>query len=313
MGLFNKKIGQIFLKEDSDAENFVNNMTVLLEKAEGDNKKEIEKQIKLASYGIIGEKNIAFELKNSGIDMYVLHDICLEYKEMKAQIDYIIITRRRIYVIECKNLIGNIEIDSSGNFIRTYELFGKKIKEGLYSPITQNQRHLEVIKGLLTPDNIIKKYFFEKNFYDAYKSLVVLSNPKTYLNAKFAKKQVKEQVIRADALISYIKESDSAVDYAYTDEEMQKFAEFFIKNNVSERSDYSLKYKEIIEKVKEESENNIQQDIPTDDTKESEKICPRCGEKLVLRIAKKGENAGNEFWGCSAFPKCRYIENNSLK
>lgn len=311
MGLFNKKIGQIFLKEDSDAENFISNMTMLLEKADGDNKKEIEKQIKLASYGIIGEKNIAFELKNSGIDMYVIHDICLEHKEMKAQIDYIIITRRRIYVIECKNLIGNIEIDSLGNFIRTYELFGKKIKEGLYSPITQNQRHLEVIKGLLTPDNIIRKYFFEKNFYETYKSLVVLSNPKTYLNAKFAKKEVKSQVIRADALISYIKESDRSVDYAYTDEEMQKFAEFFLKNNVSERSDYSLKYKEIIEKVKEESDNNIQQDIPADDTKEIEKICPRCGEKLVLRIAKKGEKAGNEFWGCSAFPKCRYIENNS--
>ena len=308
MGLFNKKIGQIFLKEDSDAENFVKNMTLLLEKAEGDNKKEIEKQIKLASYGMIGEKNIAFELKNSGIDMYVLHDICLVHREMKAQIDYIIITRRRIYVIECKNLIGNIEIDSSGNFIRTYELFGKKVKEGLYSPITQNQRHLEVIKGLLTPDNIIRKYFFEKNFYDTYKSLVVLSNPKTYLNAKFAKKEVKAQVIRADALISYIKECDRSVDYAYTDEEMQKFAEFFLKNNVSERSDYSLKYKEIIETVKEKQENNIHQDMPVENTEEPEKICPRCGEKLVLRIAKKGENAGNEFWGCSAFPKCRYIE-----
>ena len=27
---------------------------------------------------------------------------------------------------------------------------------------------------------------------------------------------------------------------------------------------------------------------------------------LVLRVAKKGENAGNQFYGCSAFPKCRY-------
>lgn len=30
----------------------------------------------------------------------------------------------------------------------------------------------------------------------------------------------------------------------------------------------------------------------------------RCG--LVLRVAQKGENAGNQFYGCSAFPKCRY-------
>jgi restriction system protein len=28
---------------------------------------------------------------------------------------------------------------------------------------------------------------------------------------------------------------------------------------------------------------------------------------MVLRKATKGKNAGNEFWGCSAFPKCRSV------
>ncbi len=37
--------------------------------------------------------------------------------------------------------------------------------------------------------------------------------------------------------------------------------------------------------------------------------CPRCGAELVLRTAKKGNNAGKQFYGCSAFPKCRYIQN----
>ncbi|MBR2936871.1 MAG: topoisomerase DNA-binding C4 zinc finger domain-containing protein [Oscillospiraceae bacterium] len=35
--------------------------------------------------------------------------------------------------------------------------------------------------------------------------------------------------------------------------------------------------------------------------------CPKCGAELVLRTAKKGSNAGNQFYGCSNFPKCRYI------
>ena len=35
--------------------------------------------------------------------------------------------------------------------------------------------------------------------------------------------------------------------------------------------------------------------------------CPKCDAPLVRRVAKRGENAGNEFWGCSAFPKCRTI------
>jgi restriction system protein len=35
--------------------------------------------------------------------------------------------------------------------------------------------------------------------------------------------------------------------------------------------------------------------------------CPRCGALMVLRTAKRGGNAGGQFWGCSSFPKCRGI------
>lgn len=35
--------------------------------------------------------------------------------------------------------------------------------------------------------------------------------------------------------------------------------------------------------------------------------CPYCGGNLVLRTATRGKNAGNQFYGCSNFPKCRYI------
>ncbi len=35
MGLFSKKIGPMFMKEDSDAEKFIEDMTVLSEKAYG--------------------------------------------------------------------------------------------------------------------------------------------------------------------------------------------------------------------------------------------------------------------------------------
>ena len=35
--------------------------------------------------------------------------------------------------------------------------------------------------------------------------------------------------------------------------------------------------------------------------------CPKCGGAMVRRVAKRGENAGSEFWGCSMFPKCRTI------
>jgi len=39
--------------------------------------------------------------------------------------------------------------------------------------------------------------------------------------------------------------------------------------------------------------------------KSNDNICPLCGAEMVLRTAKKGPKAGEKFWGCSAFPKCR--------
>jgi restriction system protein len=32
--------------------------------------------------------------------------------------------------------------------------------------------------------------------------------------------------------------------------------------------------------------------------------CPKCGGTMVKRTAQRGSNAGKQFWGCLAFPKC---------
>lgn len=36
-----------------------------------------------------------------------------------------------------------------------------------------------------------------------------------------------------------------------------------------------------------------------------EPACPICASQMVKRTAKKGQNAGAQFWGCSNFPTCR--------
>jgi hypothetical protein len=33
--------------------------------------------------------------------------------------------------------------------------------------------------------------------------------------------------------------------------------------------------------------------------------CPRCSSIMRRRRARRGRNAGNEFWGCSAYPSCK--------
>ncbi len=33
--------------------------------------------------------------------------------------------------------------------------------------------------------------------------------------------------------------------------------------------------------------------------------CPVCAQTMLRRVAKKGASAGNAFWGCAGYPKCR--------
>jgi restriction system protein len=35
--------------------------------------------------------------------------------------------------------------------------------------------------------------------------------------------------------------------------------------------------------------------------------CPQCGSGMVKRTARKGGNAGGEFWGCSKYPTCKGV------
>lgn len=47
--------------------------------------------------------------------------------------------------------------------------------------------------------------------------------------------------------------------------------------------------------------------IASPSIEEKNQLCPKCSSELVLRIIKKGENKGNTFLACSAFPKCKHI------
>jgi hypothetical protein len=35
--------------------------------------------------------------------------------------------------------------------------------------------------------------------------------------------------------------------------------------------------------------------------------CPACGAEMILRTARRGDNAGKQFYGCSNFPACREV------
>ena len=335
MGLFAKP-EVVILKESSDAKAYLEKLEMLYDNVKNDTNlaEKIEKEIAITKAGIIGEEQILFELKNSGMDLVVLHDVYIaDPAGNGAQIDFLVITPYVNVLIECKNLFGNIEINNKGDFIRTIEYGKKRYKEGLYSPITQNERHMRVFKECRkATKGLISGALMEMGFDNFNKSLIVLANPKTVVNDRYAPKDVKKQVIRADQLIATLREMRS--DVKSSKKEMLALGEKILTYNIEERKDYFAKFEELqkdaeaksvddesvegnqIEETKEnadvaemaEEKPQVKNDAMNEAENSSIKVCPRCGRELVLRTAKKGNNQGNQFWGCSGFPKCRYIE-----
>ncbi len=303
MGFFDVKKEPIFLKENSSAVEQIEKLKDFYEKVNDEGKAIIDNDIKLLEAGIYGENQIIFELKNSHMPMAVLQDIYLEHNGLSAQIDFMVFTRGFIFVVECKNLVGNITIDNAGNFTRIFDYGKYEKKEGLYSPITQNKRHLELIKQRILDKqtNIISKKIAEKIFEQSFKSVVVLANPKTALNAKFAPKEIKNSVIRADQLVEYIKRANASYGPEFSSEKnMLETANSYLRAHIENTKDYTEKYNEyVIDKNVEQTVQDVEEKI----------ICPKCGAEMIKRVATKGANAGKSFYGCSNFPKCRGIIN----
>jgi restriction system protein len=45
--------------------------------------------------------------------------------------------------------------------------------------------------------------------------------------------------------------------------------------------------------------------VPVTAETDAPPICPFCGKAMVIRTARRGQNAGNKFWGCPDYPGCR--------
>lgn len=136
----------VFFKESSDLQDRYDALSKL--NSEYPNNDILKNEMYCIKKGLDGEKEIAYQLKKANVGMYVLHDVKIKYKDLTAQIDYIIITPVFTYYIECKNLVGNIIVNDKGDFIREYIINGKKVRNGMYSPLRQVEAQREVIRKI---------------------------------------------------------------------------------------------------------------------------------------------------------------------
>lgn len=138
---------------------------------------------------------------------------------------------------------------------------------------------------------------FEKNFGETYKSVVVLANPKTCLNAKYAKKEIKQQVIRADQLITYIKEMDALVkDGSMSEKQMAELARFFLDKNMPGASDYARKYEELVARTEGSQQETaqgkvIEDEIIKEKQKDTEELIKKLKEFRKEQSKKEGMKA----------------------
>lgn len=89
----------------------------------------------------------------------------------------------------------------------------------------------------------------------------------------------------------------------------------FLKCRKSGRFDYAKKFEALVAEEQRDEHLNKTKTCAAEMVLENpekdanvERKCPRCGASLILRTSRKGEKAGKQFWGCSAFPKCWYKE-----
>ena len=265
MELFKKFTETIFYKKDSQLEEQISALKELQQ--EYPNNSKLNYKLKLCELGLIGENEIEFELKNANIGMYILHDVNLKYKDLTAQIDYIIITPGYTYFVECKNLIGNISVNNRGEFIREYIYNHKKIVEGIYSPIRQAERHIEIFKKLLDENQTGIMYNLLKKVRQSwFKPLVVLANSKNILKLQYAPKEIKSQIVRSDSLIDYIKKDINNLDKDYlSSQKYMNDLAFKIMQNYNQdiEKDYKEDFQKWLEKDKVEplSSNANNEDI----------------------------------------------------
>ncbi len=209
----------------------------------------------------------------------ILKDVTLPTEDGTTQIDHIIVSRYGIFVIETKNYKGWI-FGSEHQKRWTQSIYGKK--NSFQNPLHQNYKHTKTLQKLLDLDD------------DKIFSVIVFVGESTF------KTDMPDNVVRPRGLLKFIKTYKKVV---FTLRKMENIIESI------EHARFSKSFRTYREHVDNLKRKNSKGSTPH---KNKDLVCPRCGNNLVIRAAKKGQNIGNKFYGCKSYPKCRYTRKLDL-
>ncbi|MEO4052527.1 NERD domain-containing protein [Solibacillus sp. CAU 1738] len=239
--------------------------------------KQLEKQKRIIELGIHGEKSVLFELQNSFLPIHIIHDLRIVHKDLSAQLDFVVITRRFILVIEVKNYYGDIEITEKDEFVRKVRQRNRIVfKEGFYSPIRQVQRQVHVLEMLLKDKEVINKM--------PIKYVVVFSNKRTLIDANNASIEVNEKILRADQLVRYLtNELKKNSPIHLLDKHMEEMSTYISSQHQSKAiNDLDINEEKLLEEtilLHNEEDNIVKSEFPT--PMETMKNSKQLQEKLI--------------------------------
>lgn len=230
-----------------------------------------------------------------------------------TEIDVILIHSTGIFVIESKNysgwIFGSEKTKTWTQTLRNGR--GRARKEYFYNPIMQNNTHVKCLKeivGVNVP--VYSVIAFSERC--TLKSVTVESADIKVVNRQHISTAVKHlgnQSIQAlskmdiERIFEMLYPSTQTTEY----EKLRHIANVNVIKHDGKRR--TTTEKESVEKTTETEITASNQKNKENSAAQSDKrICPRCNAELVLRTARKGEHAGEQFYGCSRFPKCRYKE-----
>lgn len=221
----------------------------------------------LPSKGKYGEMVVSGILSHLPNEEYkVINNLLISQNGKTTQIDHVVVSQYRIFVIETKNYKGRI----SGNTDSEYWLqnvYGHKYQ--FYNPIRQNQGHILMLNRML-PD-IDPKLFVSIIAFSGKASLNVnTSEPVVYWN-------------QIGNVIGSFQRKWLSV------EEAQKAYNTLLAANIDSKED------------RQQHVRNVRGRIVKNQTAVANGRCPRCGGQLVPRDGRYGR-----FYGCSNYPRCRY-------
>lgn len=246
----------LLVKEATESVQLIEQYKKELEHSKDENiQKSLNEKIKLIELGLKGENSVLFELQNSFLPLHILHDVRVAHNNLKTQIDFVILTRKFLLVIEVKNYFGNILVNEKDEFIRqVYKGNKLTFQEGFYSPVRQVERQVEIFESYMKDMGAVNR--------TPIKSVVVFTNNRTVINTKKASTHVKDKIIRVDGLVDYLKrELKNPSPTHFMDNRMSEMSEYIktshFKFTYTDKEMDSVEVKLLEETINSESESSV--------------------------------------------------------